>query len=137
MVSLTRGGTRQAYLHQLMLDNMKVRELLDVLLSPSARTPVLVIQADHGPGTTGDFRDPSDQFLGERMRILNAYYLPGNGSDLLYPSITPVNTFQLIFNYYFGQYYFLLPDRSYNNGHGTSYDYYDVTERVAFPEEPE
>jgi len=45
---------------------------------------------------------------------LNAYHLPEgvNGAGL-YPSISPVNSFWVIFNRYFGQDLELLPDRSY------------------------
>lgn len=134
-VSLVGQGRRQAYADQVAFVNMKVRELLETLLDPSSPAPIVVIQGDHGPISVGGFRDPSDRFLRERMRILNAYHLPGGGNDLLYPSITPVNTFRLIFNRYFGQEYPLLPDRSYYKGYATSYDFYDVTERVAFPAE--
>jgi len=49
----------------------------------------------------------------ERFSILNAYYLPNGGHDLLYDSITPVNTFRVIFNHYFGKDYGLLKDRSF------------------------
>jgi hypothetical protein len=49
----------------------------------------------------------------ERFSILNAYYLPGGGEKLLYPGITPVNTFRVIFKYYFGADIELLPDASY------------------------
>jgi hypothetical protein len=46
----------------------------------------------------------------EGTTILNALYLPGAEADWLYPGITPVNTFRLIFNHYFGQHYSYLPD---------------------------
>ena len=47
----------------------------------------------------------------ERHAILNAYYLPGDGSKKLYPSISPVNTFRVVFSHYFGADLDLLPDR--------------------------
>jgi hypothetical protein len=47
------------------------------------------------------------------VAILNAYYLPYGGSELLYDSISPVNTFRLIFNYYFDGDYELLEDKAY------------------------
>ena len=56
-----------------------------------------------------------DQFR-VTMRIFNAYRLPPDGNKLLYDSITPVNSFRLIFNYYFGTDYELLSDRSYRSG---------------------
>ncbi len=131
-VSLTGQGRREAYADQVSFVNMKVRELLKVLLASPDPAPIVIIQGDHGPISVGGFGNPSDRFLRERMRILNAYHLPGGGNNLLYPTITPVNTFRLVFNRYFGQDYPLLPDRSYYKGFSTSYDFYDVTDRITF-----
>ena len=48
-----------------------------------------------------------------RQTILEAYYFPGNASAKLYPTISPVNSFRLIFDEYFGANYPLLPDQTY------------------------
>jgi hypothetical protein len=48
--------------------------------------------------------------LRNHFLILNAYYLPGMRHDRLYPSITPVNSFRLIFDLYFHAGLRLLPD---------------------------
>jgi hypothetical protein len=40
-------------------------------------------------------------------------YLPGVDHRALYPTMTPVNEFRMIFNLYFGSNLPLLPDRSY------------------------
>ena len=73
------------------------------LLAESSTPPIIILQGDHAPWLqTGD----------EKFRILNAYYLPDH-ADILYPTISPVNTFRLIFNTYFGTDYELLPDTSY------------------------
>jgi hypothetical protein len=77
--------------------------VVDQLLATSKTPPIIVIQGDHG----GTYWKRPDQ----RMKILNAYYLPGAG-NVLYPSISPVNTFRIIFNTYFGQEFPLLPDVS-------------------------
>ena len=45
--------------------------------------------------------------------ILNAYYLPGIGQGDLYPTISPVNSFRVVFNQYFGGKFPLLPDLSF------------------------
>jgi hypothetical protein len=50
-----------------------------------------------------------DQLLA-KFRILNAYFLPGVSHRHLYPSITPVNSFRLVFNLYFHAGLPLLPD---------------------------
>jgi hypothetical protein len=47
------------------------------------------------------------------MKILNAYYLPEGGGQEIYPEISPVNTFRVVFNRYFGGDLPLLEDRSY------------------------
>ena len=48
----------------------------------------------------------------ERMAILIAYPLPGDASDQLYLTISPVNTFRLIFSLYFSVDFELLEDVS-------------------------
>jgi hypothetical protein len=49
-----------------------------------------------------------------RNANLNAYYLPKGYKDL-YDSITPVNSFRIILNEYFGASYPLLPDITYES----------------------
>ena len=66
-----------------------------------------------------------------RFGILNAYYLPNGGNDLLYESISPVNSFRVIFNSYFGANYEILEDRSYYTAPrfaGSTHD--DVTDLI-------
>ena len=78
--------------------------------------PIIVIQADHGP-LGGEIT--SD---GARMSIFNAYYLPDGGDQLLYPSISPVNTFRVIFNHYFGGEFALLEDVARISQYGSPFD---------------
>jgi hypothetical protein len=83
------------------------RELLQVVDSIQANSktpPVIIIQGDHGV--------PKYSSGVQRMPNLNAYYLPGGESDL-YPTITPVNTFRIVLNTYFGQSFPLLKDVSW------------------------
>jgi hypothetical protein len=56
--------------------------------------------------------------------------LPDGGESDLYPSITPVNTFRLIFNEYLGTHLNLLPDRNYALNDGLPYDFVDITKKV-------
>ncbi|MFC2155510.1 sulfatase-like hydrolase/transferase [Acidobacteriota bacterium] len=103
---------KKYYLDQYVFINKKVKRLVEVLLNKSSTPPVIVIQSDHGPRGTEDFYpyrvvlDVGDEW----KNILNAYYLPGGGRDELYPSISPYNTFRLIFNRYFNTRYPLLKD---------------------------
>lgn len=95
------------YVDQVVFVNRKVEQLVDSLISRSKVPPIIIIQGDHGP-TYSDERQKRGYF-----GILNAYYLPDGGAEKLYPSITPVNSFRMILDYYFGTHLGLLEDRSY------------------------
>lgn len=131
----TGWGDSAKYLNQLVFVNKKVEVLVDSILSKSVIPPIIILQADHGPLLTFDVRkvdDPTQARLRGFMRIFNAYYLPAGGHDLLYPSITPVNTFRLILDFYFGMDYGLLNDESYHSGYQKPYSFVNVTEKVKY-----
>jgi hypothetical protein len=98
-----RPQYQKGYTNQLTWLNKKVLKAIDTLLAESDTPPIIVIQGDHGPWMLSQE---------QRMQIFNAYYLPEHNADL-YPTITPVNTFRLIFNEYFGGKYDILDDVSY------------------------
>ncbi len=93
----------EGYTNQLTWLNKKTLDAIDTLLAESDTPPIIIIQGDHGPWMQTQER---------RMWIFNAYYLPEHTHEL-YPTITPVNTFRLIFNAYFGGKYDILDDVSY------------------------
>ena len=97
------------YTDQLVYVNQRILTIVDALIENSATPPVIVIQGDHGLG------------FQERNAILNAYYFPGNTSAQLYPTITPVNTFRLIFNTYFNTSYPPLPDQAWSSSYQTPF----------------
>ena len=70
----------------------------------------------------------SDKSITERMSIFSAYHLPDQNIDLIYDSITPVNSFRLILNAYFNANYELLEDKSYFSYNTHPYNFTDVTE---------
>jgi hypothetical protein len=90
------------YANQVEYIDRKIVEVVKTILAQSKTPPIIVIQGDHG------------LLDANRNEILNAYYLPGDGAKNLYPSITPVNSFRIIFDTYFGTHYDLLPDISYD-----------------------
>lgn len=98
---------RQAYDDQARFVSNQMLEVVDTILATSDKPPIIIVQGDHGP--------PVDLVShAERMRNLSAYYLPGvDASKVLYPSITPVNSFRVILNQYFGEDLPLIEDRSY------------------------
>ncbi|MFQ5716948.1 MAG: sulfatase-like hydrolase/transferase, partial [Nitrospinales bacterium] len=123
----------QGYLGQLIFCSKKVKELVEkILASEKDVPPIIIIQSDHGPATSGKFTNPpADTLLNERMKVLNAFYLPGK-EGVLYDSISPVNTFRVVFNAYFGADYELLKDESYYSTYERPYKFMNVTDRIKF-----
>ena len=105
------------YPDQVTYINKRITAIIDLILQGSPNPPIIVIQGDHGPA-------PFD-VVERRMKILNAYYFP-ESVEGLYPTITPVNTFRLIFNKYFGQNYPALDDRSLYSAYDVPYNYEEI-----------
>ncbi len=93
----------EAYRDQLIFTNKRILDIVKDLVLNSNRPPIIMIQGDHGVRYSPE----------ERVAILNAIYLPDGGDQWLYPTISPVNTFRVVFNHYFGGEYDLLEDVSY------------------------
>jgi hypothetical protein len=91
------------YRDQVVYINGRILEVIPKIIANSSTPPIIVIQGDHGPTVPSSPR--------ARMSNLNAYYLPG-AETVVYPTITPVNTFRVIFNRYFGQNLEILEDVS-------------------------
>jgi hypothetical protein len=101
------------YVNQVQFVNREILETIDEILEKSPAPPVIIMQGDHGwPWTSPE----------ERLAILNAYYLPGGGNDLLYETISPVNSFRLAANEYLGYSFELLDDTSYFSPEGEMND---------------
>lgn len=105
---------RTAYANQVTYLNRTLIPLLETIISQSETPPIIVIQGDHG-GTESKQAD--------RMDILSAYYLPGAAENGLYEGISPVNSFRVILNEYFGGEYQLLPDTSNFSGYNAPFEY--------------
>lgn len=126
------------YLNQLSCTNLKMEVVINQILTKSQATPIIIIQADEGPlpiknPVSGNlnWKDASDATLKEKFPILSAYLLPNTKEPFLYPSITPVNSFRVIFNQYFNTNLPLLPDRNIIFENDKSYyKFIDVTERL-------
>jgi hypothetical protein len=92
------------YPNALIFIDKEMLTVVDQIIAKSKTPPVIIIQGDHGAFR---YNTPA-----QRMSNLNAYYLPGVKAPLS-PTITPVNTFRIIFNAYFGQNYPLLQNDSW------------------------
>jgi hypothetical protein len=123
----TRNEYRQDYKSQLIFISERIKATIDSILSKSTIPPIIILQSDHGPGSMLNWEDPDNSYIKERMAILNAYYLPNSSEILLYDDITPVNTFRIIFNHYFGTDFELLKDKCYFSTWSHPYKFIDVT----------
>jgi hypothetical protein len=102
------------YYNNIRYLNKRTLEVVDSLINNSSQPPIIVIQADHSANET------------YKHAIFNAYYLPSGGKQKLYPSISPANSFRVIFDYYFGKQYPLLPDVSYYSRYTDVYNFQTV-----------
>ena len=96
-----------AYEDQVTYLNKRLLESLQIILAQSDPTPIIVLMGDHGW---------ADRNMEDKLSILNAYLVPPEAAERLYPTITPVNSFRVIFDAVFGGSYGLLEDRSYYSG---------------------
>jgi hypothetical protein len=96
-----------AYTRQIDYLNKEMVEVLGYVLQHSDTPPVIVVMGDHGWAYVSEEA---------RLSILNVYYLP-EGTEGLYPTMTPVNTFRFVMDRYFGGDFGLLPDKSYYSTH--------------------
>ncbi len=124
---------QRQYVEQVKFLNMEILKSVDEIIAKSAIPPIIILQGDHGPGSLLRRDDIDNTCIWERSSILNAYYLPGVSQDILYPEITPVNTFRVIFNSYFGTSYELLPDTIYFSPQAHPYDFTNVTKNANDP----
>lgn len=126
------------YLQQLQCTNTKITGVINDILTKSKTPPVILLQSDEGPfpmkepiDASQSWSKASDTALAEKFPILSAYYFPNVPTDTLYDSISPVNSFRVLFNTYFGTDYELLPDKNYVFQDSKNYyKFTDVTERV-------
>lgn len=102
----------KGYVNQVQYIDKRIVPILQTVISKSKNPPIIILMGDHGLQGTNCRTD------------LLAYYLPRNGSAKLYPTISPVNSFRLIFDEYFGANYPLLPDQTYVSDTSTAPDAY-------------
>lgn len=102
------------YVGQMKYLNKRILEMVDEIVERSSTPPIIILQADHGPGMYVDFASIENTCLHERFSPFVAYYFPGVDEKTVPDDITLVNTFRVVFNEYFdanlpllqNQYYF-------------------------------
>lgn len=97
---------RSGYISNVEFINAHLFPVIKTIIEKSDIHPIIIIQGDHG--AFGSAITPQ-----MRLSILNAYYLNTESKAALYSTITPVNSFRIIFNHYFDSDFPLLDDISY------------------------
>lgn len=128
-------GADEGFLDQIEYANSIIRDLVTTLQEGDGPDPVIIIQADEGPFPERDGSVPWQDVPADELRIktgiLNAFYFPNGDYSELSREISPVNTYRVLFNSYFGTDLPILPDRVMAFPHDwVLYEYHDVTEKV-------
>ncbi len=128
-------GDHKNYLDAVKFSEKLTEDAIDkVLALKTEPKPIIIIQSDHGPYCPSPVEA---DYVNARMRIVNAYLFPGVKDTHLYPTITPVNSFRVLFNDYFDAKLPLLPDRAF-----CAPDFqlvpkmHDVTDMIKWDEKP-
>jgi hypothetical protein len=122
-----------AYLRQLQFTNKKLTELATrIQATDRGKKAVVVLASDEGQFPDNDTATGSDRQLRQKSNMFAALYFPDRDYSGLYPTITPVNYFRVIFNKYFGTSLRLQPDivYAYRRSNLLLLDLVDVTQRV-------
>ena len=104
---------KKNYISQLKEVNKLIIKMVDKILVNMDRETIIILQSDHGPGLLLNWENPTANTFTERLPILNAYFFSNNKRVPVTESITPVNTFRIIFDYYFNCKYEILDNKSY------------------------
>jgi len=117
------AGDVSRYCDELVYLNTLVLKTVDGIQANAKRPTVIILQGDHGPGLLpNNYREVDKLEPTLRFGMLNAYSLPGGPPRELYPSISPVNSFRVVFNRYLGTHYPLLKDEHYFSPYTYPYD---------------
>jgi hypothetical protein len=124
---------KEAFVNQLIFINKKITEVVNELLD-SENQLVIIIQSDHGTaflfdGNAQNWVTPTSEMINERVDNINFIFLPKNMTNIFSESVTPVNTFPILFNHYFETDFKILDDKIYFGKDG-SYNLKDVTDII-------
>jgi len=112
-----KSDSSSGYPDALVYLNRQMLQILSKLIQNSKVPPIIILMGDHGIGASG---------MDSRLDNFAAIYFPGAGKQAIYPSITPVNFFRIIFNTYLNGNYSLLKDTSYNFHVPHRQDFYPI-----------
>jgi hypothetical protein len=113
---------KTGYIDQIEYVNKRLLPLLEDIISTSKTPPIIILQGDHG----AIHSTPE-----KRLDILNAFYLPGIPAGIVTGDITPVNTFSVILNAYFGGKYPHKEDIGYYSSYKDPYNFSVIANQTA------
>jgi hypothetical protein len=123
--SLTTWGRTRAYAEQVTYLNQEVLKVIDEIDRVSGRDAVILLHGDHGARSLGQDGRPEQNR--EQMAILAAYRMPEAAKALLYPGMSPVNNFRVLFTGMFGATDLpVLEDRTFYSDPERIYDLHEV-----------
>jgi len=124
---------RPYYLTQLKFISKQTIPMLKKIIKNSKKPPIIILQSDHGPASTFGSRENwaenySEEAVRERGSILYAVFLPDGNYQDFSETMTPVNTYRILLNKYFGEKNEILPDKTFYTSYDEIYGFYEVTE---------
>jgi len=120
---------KDRYLDTLQYANLRIEEFIEKVLNETDHEPIIIIESDHGTDFDVDWNNPTNEMLKQRLSNLSAYHMH-KGQEILYDTITPVNSFRIMFNSNFNGNFELLEDKVYWSTYDKPYKFEDVTEIV-------
>lgn len=118
-----RAEYREKYSRQAEFIAKKTMETIERILADSPEPPVIILQSDHGPASEFRMSTLESSNLKERFAILTAFYFPGRDYSGISRSVSPVNTFRIVFNRFLGRSMEILPDECYFSPIGSPYKF--------------
>ena len=117
------NDSQSPYIQQVAWISKELNRVVDHILQNNQTEPIILLQADHGTvhdctflGRKSNYYPLPAVFIKNALSPLNTWYIPEKDKAIkekLYRSISLVNTFRLIFDYYFNTKLGLLDDHSY------------------------
>ena len=117
----------KGYTDQLTFTNKMVQEMIEKIIDEKKRPKIIIIQSDHGSVLSMDWEEPTEKMKHDILSNINYILLPGKNENPLYDTITPVNTFRVLFNDYFNTNFEVLEDRIFFSTYDKPYNFIDVT----------
>lgn len=124
-----RDNYLRGYRNQVEYASRRIMEIVEKIQTKSPNS-IIIIQGDHGPGAYFEQEDLESSVIDEKFHILNAYYFPDGDYSNIPDDITPVNSFRIVFNKFFGTSMEILENTSYYSGYIQPYEFVEITSKL-------